>query len=242
MQYQAMKQIRTSRPRKGDVETDETVYQALMTAILEGKLEAGTKLAEAPLARAFGVSRERIRKVLHRLVAERRLEAVTNRGVRVPQPTLDDVRAIYQAHRILEAGVIHELAGRIDETLLRRLERHIGLEQKAAMERNRAESVKLSGEFHLLLTDCLGNEAVSAFLRDLLSRSSVMVSIYESSSDAICGVSEHAAIVEALQRRDPSQAQKLSALHFQHVEQRFRLKRPVGEKTDISALFSEIVL
>lgn len=237
-----MKPIIPSRPRKGDVETDEAVYQALLTAVLEGKLEAGAKLAETPLARAFGVSRERIRKVLHRLVAERRLEAVPNRGVRVPQPTLANVRAIYQAHRILEAGVICELAERIDDELINRLERHIGLEQKAAMERNRAASVKLSGEFHLLLTDSLGNEAASAFLRDLLSRSSVMVSVYENSSEAICGVGEHAAIVEALRKRDVAQAQRLSAVHFQHVEQRFRLKRSESERTDVSELFGRIAL
>lgn len=228
------------RSRKGDVETDEAVYGALLAAILEGRLEAGAKLAETPLARAFGVSRERIRKVLHRLVAERRLEAIPNRGVRVPQPTLEDVRAIYQAHRVLEAGILRELAGGIDDTLIRRLEDHVAAEQRAAMERDRAASVRLSGEFHLVLADSLGNAPASAFLRDLLSRSSVMVSIYENPLDSLCGVHEHGAIVAALKARDADEAIRLSGAHFRHIESRLRLKRSEGEKLDVAALFSPV--
>lgn len=232
--------ISPSRPRKGDVETDEAVYDAVLRAILEGKLEAGAKLAEVPLAKAFGVSRERIRKILHRLVAERRLEAVPNRGVRVPRPTLEDVCAIYEAHRVLEAGVIAELANRINDALISRLHGHVAREQQAAEARNRAESVRLSGEFHLLLTDSLGNEVTSGFLRDLLSRSSLMVSVYENPAEAICGVSEHAAILDALARRDTAEAQRLSAEHFRHVEQRLKLKRQEDGRMDVTLLFREI--
>ncbi len=211
-----------ARPRKGDTEADEAVHTALLNALLEGHFPAGAKLAEKPLAERFGVSRERIRKVLHRLVAERRLEAVTNRGVRVPQPTLDDVRMIYEAHRILEAGVICELAARLDDALIERLRVHVGREQKAAMARDRSASVRLSGEFHLILADALGNPTISAALRDLLTRSSVMISVYESPMDSICGVHEHALIVDALRRRDASEAVRLSGEHFRHIEQRLR--------------------
>src|SRR5437868_1722363 len=100
-----MAKIKTRRrPAKADVETDEEVYGAILRALMEGRLQAGIKLAETPLAKVFGVSRERVRKVLHRLAAERRLEIFPNRGVRVPRPTLEDVRAVYEAHRVLEAG------------------------------------------------------------------------------------------------------------------------------------------
>ena len=93
------------RAAKADPKTDQAVYDAIFRAILEGRLKAGTKLAEKPLAEIFAVSRERIRKVLQRLGAERRLEMIPNRGARVPRPTLDDVRSVYEAHRVLEAGV-----------------------------------------------------------------------------------------------------------------------------------------
>src|SRR5258708_38714372 len=103
-----MDEARTRRRRTGkaDPETDEVIYQAILRAIMEGRLKAGTKLVENPLARIFKVSRERIRKVLHRLGAERRLGGIPKPRARGPPPAPDDVRSGYQAHRRPWAGVL----------------------------------------------------------------------------------------------------------------------------------------
>ncbi len=58
------------KPRKGDVAADEAVYGAIRRAMHMGRLAPGTKLQEPALARVLGVSRERVRKALHRLVHE----------------------------------------------------------------------------------------------------------------------------------------------------------------------------
>jgi DNA-binding GntR family transcriptional regulator len=225
------------RIEKADPETDEAVYGAILTAILEGKLKAGTKLAENPLAEIFGVSRERIRKVLHRLGAERRLEMIPNRGARVPRPTLEDVRSVYEAHRVLEAGVLAQLIRTLDDTLLARLDAHLVAEREAAERLDRAASVKLSGAFHIHLVDALGNPDLSRFLRDLLSRSSVMVSVYEPATQSICAVDEHGAIVAALRARDVMQAIELSREHFIHVESRLRLDHQAPAVMDLATVF-----
>src|SRR4030081_966084 len=94
------------RAAKADPKADQAVYDAIFRAILEGKLKAGTKLAEQPLAEIFAVSRERIRKVLHRLGAERRLEMIPNRGAHVPRPTLEDGRSVYEAPPVFEARIV----------------------------------------------------------------------------------------------------------------------------------------
>jgi DNA-binding GntR family transcriptional regulator len=225
------------RIEKADPETDEAVYDAILNAIMEGKLKAGTKLAENPLAEIFGVSRERIRKVLHRLGAERRLEMIPNRGARVPRPTLEDVRNVYEAHRVLEAGVLAQLIRTLDDTLLARLDAHLVEEREAAERRDRASSVKLSGAFHIYLVDALGNADLSRFLRDLLSRSSVMVSVYEPATQSICAVDEHGEIVAALRARDVARAIEVSRDHFIHVESRLRLDHEAPAILDLAAVF-----
>src|SRR6266436_9336969 len=116
------------RSTKADPAADEVVYQAILRAIMEGKLKAGAKLAENRLAAIFAVSRERIRKVLHRLGVEQRLEMIPNRGARVPRPTLDDVRSVYEAHRVLEAGVLTQLVRHVDDALIERLNAHLAEE------------------------------------------------------------------------------------------------------------------
>lgn len=212
------------RASKSGPHTDQTIHAAIARAILQGQLKAGAKLPEHRLAEIFGASRERVRKVLHRLAAERRLEIVPNRGVRVPQPTIDEVKSVYEAHRVLEAGVIAQLVTILDARVLAILDAHLAAERSAAERGDRAESVRLSGAFHIHLVDALGNPELSRFLRDLLSRSSVMVSVYEPASQSICAVDEHGAIVEALRAKDAARAIDLSRHHFAHVEQRLRME------------------
>jgi DNA-binding GntR family transcriptional regulator len=232
----------TQRRRNGkaDPAADEAVYQAILRAIMEGKLKAGAKLRENQLAAIFAVSRERIRKVLHRLGAEQRLEMIPNRGARVPRPTLDDVRNVYEAHRVLEAGVLVQLIRTMDDALLALLDQHLAEERAAAERGDRAASVRLSGAFHIHLVDALGNASLSRFLRDLLSRSSVMVSVYEAATDSICAVDEHGTIVEALRARDVARAVEVSRQHFLHVQSRLQLDAAPPAGVDLNAVFAGV--
>jgi DNA-binding GntR family transcriptional regulator len=227
------------RTPKAAPELDEAVYDRLSKALMEGRFRAGTKLAEHKLASALGVSRERIRKALHRLAADRRIEIIPNRGAWVPSPEPAEIRAVYEAHRTLEAGVLLQLSKVVTEEILEDLEKHLQQERQAAQNGNRALSVRLSGQFHILLVDALGNEELSRFIRDLLSRSSIMVSLYEHSAQSVCGVDEHAAIVGALRKGDSMAAIALSLEHFEHVEHRLDLQEANKEPIDFEEIFSD---
>lgn len=235
-----MRKLSTRRravPKSGP-DLDGAIHAEISRAILEGKLAAGTKLPEHELAGLFGVSRERIRKVLHRLGAERRIEIIPNRGAFVPRPTPAAIKSVYEAHRALEAGVIAQLVPTIDDELLAILDRHVAQERAAAQANDRATSVRLSGAFHLHLVDALGNAHLSHFLRELISRSSVIVSVYEPASQSICAVEEHAGIVEALRARDAAHAMTLSREHFQHVENRLTVDGAAKPAQDLANIFS----
>jgi DNA-binding GntR family transcriptional regulator len=227
------------RPQSNGSELDDTVHAAIVKALLEGRLTPGAKLPEHRLARLFGVSRERVRKALHRLVAERRLEAIPQRGVFVPNPNAEDIRTVYQAHRVFEAGVLADLAKSAGPETFQRIEAHLVDERKAAARVDRAEQVKLSGEFHMLLVDALGNAELSRFLRELLLRSSLMVSAFEPMRLSPCGVDEHEAIASALKAGDAEAAIALSAEHFRSIEE--RLAMGIRERTDeaIEAVFGD---
>lgn len=225
---------------KGRVDLDQAIYDEISRAILHGQLQAGTKLPEHPLAELFGVSRERIRKVLHRLAAERRLEIIPNRGTFVPRPGRDDVRIIYQAHRVFEAGIIEQLVRAMDNGIMARLDAHLAAERDAARRGDRAASVRLSGAFHLMLVDALGNAELSRFSRELLSRSSVMVSLYEPAQSSLCAVDEHGAVVDALRHRDLPEALRLSREHYDHIEQRLDLEQTTVRHQDFATIFRPV--
>jgi DNA-binding GntR family transcriptional regulator len=166
---------------------------------------------------------------------------IPNRGARVPRPTLDDIRRVYEAHRVLEAGVLSLLVLRVDEVLLAQLDTHLEEERAAARRGDRAASVRLSGAFHVHLVEALGNPELSRILADLLSRSSVMVSVYEPAAQSICAVDEHGAIVAALRDRDLMRAIAVSREHFLHVEGRLRLdEAAASESEDLAAIFTPV--
>lgn len=223
---------------KGDPEADAAIHNAIEQALLQGRLPPGLRLGEHRLAAAFGVSRERIRKVLHRLAAERRLEVVPNRGVRVPRPDPAEIRAVYAARRVLEAGILLQLCRQAPRDLPARLRAHLAEERAAAEAGDRAASIRLSGAFHLLLVDALENAELSRMARDLLARSSVMMMVYAPPRQASCAVEEHAGIVAALEAGDAPRALALADHHFSHVEDRLRGEPLSPQDVDLAAIFA----
>ena len=183
------------------------------------------------MATIFDVSRERVRKVLHRLVAERRLERIPRRGTFVPNPSPEEIRTVYRAHRVFESGVLTQLIKEMNDEVISRIDAHLSEERKVASRADRAASVRLSGEFHMLLVDSLKSPELSHFLRELLARSSLMVSAFEPVRLSLCSVDEHAAIAEALKARNVERAIALSNEHFTHIED--RLAQGIVERLEL---------
>ena len=164
-------------PKKGDVAADAAVYDAIRPAMHLGRLAPGMKLQEPALARVLGVSRERVRKALHRLVHEGWLTAVPNRGTFVPSLTVEEMREIYDVRSMLEAAIVRRLSAEHSTAAAKRLKSHVA-EEKAATRRNdRGRLFALSGDFHILLAELCGNEELTKLVRALLTRSTMHFSL-----------------------------------------------------------------
>ncbi|WP_210454840.1 GntR family transcriptional regulator, partial [Pantoea ananatis] len=83
---------------------DESIFQALMTAIVEHQLLPGSKLPEEALAEVFGVSRTGIRKVLQRLAAVQMVTLTPKRGAHVACPTVEEAQQIFRTRALLEVA------------------------------------------------------------------------------------------------------------------------------------------
>lgn len=201
--------------RKGDVATDKAVYEAIRRAMHSGRLAAGTKLQEPALARVLNVSRERVRKALHRLVHEGWLEAVPNRGTFVPTLTIRQMREIYDIRMMLEAAVVRRLSVDHGARVGRRLKAHINAERQAVRNDDRGRLFGLSGDFHVLLAELCGNEQLTELLRRLLARSTMHFSLAAPQRFHNCaGPHDHADIVKAILDGDAEKAAKLMLDHL----------------------------
>lgn len=199
---------------------EQEIYDVLSKVLLAGRLSPGAKLREHKLASVFGVTRERIRKVLHRLGHERLISLVPNRGAFVMAPSFDKARTIYEARRIAEAGIVVRLAESITELQLRKLRAHLASEKRAARSNNRAESIRLSGAFHLILAELTKNDFILRQMQELISHTSMLVAYFEPQSASVCGCEEHGTIVDALSQRNAVAAARSMMSHLSMIETR----------------------
>lgn len=213
----------------GDIES--RVHAAISHALLEGRLRPGMALRERKLAEIFQCTRGTVRKVLLRLGNEGKLELVLNRGAFVPQPSAEDIRAVYEARSAIEAGML-VLLGRNPERIdMEGLRRHVQAEDAAWAAEAREESVRLAGEFHLQLLDMLGNAELRLVLEQLISRTRLFVALYEPRSATHCAPDEHRLITEALARGDIQGATQAMLDHLEEVQA--RVLRSIGPGQDI---------
>lgn len=218
---------------------EQAIHQVISSALLSARLPPGAPLRENALAEVFGVSRERIRKVLLRLGTERLLELIPNRGAFVAAPTLEQAREIYEARRVLEGGVVGHLAHLLDAAAADELQAHLRKEQAAAEAGERAESIRLSGEFHQLLARATGSAFIEQTLQQLVSRTAMLVALFEPAQSARCACEEHQEIFSALLRGDAPGAMKCMHRHLALIETRLRPVRSVATADPVELLAAD---
>jgi DNA-binding GntR family transcriptional regulator len=206
---------RRSSKTKGNVAADEAVYGAIRRAMHQGRLAPGTKLQEPALARVLKVSRERVRKALHRLVHEGWLTSVPNRGTFVPSLTVEEMREIYDVRSMLEAAIVRRLSEGHTAPAAKRLKAHIAEEKAALKVDDRGRAFALSGEFHILLAELCGNDELTKLLRGLLTRSTMHFSLAAPQQLHNCaGPHDHGDIAEAILTGRADKAARLMLTHL----------------------------
>lgn len=206
-------------PAEDGTGVEDGIYDKLLTAIFEHRLPPGTKLGEDRLAGIFGVSRARIRSVLPRLAHEGVVRLEPNRGAFVARPSVVEARDVFEARRILEPAIAQRLAqDRSRRADLQPLREHVRAEARARADGDTRAVVRLSGEFHILLAERLGNEMLAKTMRELASLTCLIIALYDKPSVPSCLGGEHGHIVEALAAGDGNRAAQLMLEHLDHVE------------------------
>jgi DNA-binding GntR family transcriptional regulator len=214
------------------------MYRGLRRAIIERALRPGDKLPEDVIGERFGVSRTIVRSVLGRLNSEGLVDLVPNRGAAVAQPTLEEAYDIFEVRRTLECEAVRRLVRRkITKAEIALLREHVAREE-AVRAQNAAESIRLAGEFHILLANIEGNAVSARYINELVSRCSLILALYGRPHSSDCAVNEHLEIVAALQRGDCDKALAVMDHHLGAVTERALLTSS-GVPHDIRAILHE---
>jgi DNA-binding GntR family transcriptional regulator len=212
------------------------VYERIWSAIMDHSLPPETRLVEERLCEIFGLGRTRLRQVLQRLAHERVVTLMPNRGAIVSRPSIREAREVFGARRVLEAGIVQAFLDNATRADLKRVQEHVARERAAWVANDRRAMLKLSGEFHLVMAEVAGNSILIELLRDLISRSSLIIAVYQVPGTPPCPPNEHQDLVSALEQRDP-QAVDLMLKHLDHLLADLRLEDSGARAIDLKSVF-----
>lgn len=221
----------------GDASAAESIYLGLLTAIMEHRLLAGTKLVEERLCEVTGASRARIRQVFARLAHEKLVTLIPNRGAFVSSPTVEEAREVFQARRFVEPQLAAVLARKATPARVRAMERHVREEDRARERGDRAAVIRLSGKFHIMLAEMAGNAILEKLIREMVSLTCLIITLYDRPGAPACPEHEHRDLIAAIAAGDAERASATMAQHLEHIENSLDLTVRESAAPDFRSIF-----
>jgi DNA-binding GntR family transcriptional regulator len=196
----------------------EAVTRQVRAAILDGRLEPGTRIRQEEIARRLGTSRIPVREALRQLEMEGLVTLVPHRGASVAVLDFAEYTELYRMREAVEPMAIAESAPRMTDDRLERLHEYARLIEESADDPSRW--LDYDRRFHLesyaaapmprvlKLIERFWNQTQQyrrAYFYTIRARRLQIVSL------------EHDLILNALERRDGADAEALQRSHIRRT-------------------------
>jgi DNA-binding GntR family transcriptional regulator len=193
----------------------EEVAELLRQRIFRRELEPGSWIDEVKLAQEYGISRTPLREALKVLAAEGLVTMKVRRGAYVTEVSERDLADVYHLLALLESDAAAVVADRATDAQIKELQK-LHRELEGAVK-DREKFFALNERFHMRLLEMADNRWRDQMVADLrkvmkLNRHNSLLKsgrIQES-------LAEHAALMEALARRDREAARARMQEHFRN--------------------------
>ncbi|MFD2178185.1 GntR family transcriptional regulator [Veronia pacifica] len=219
----------------------DDIYTAILQAIFERKLAPGVRLKEEELCEVFDTGRATIRTVLQKLAMNKLVNIVPNSGAFIAEPSKEEAKEVFEARRLIERTITQELATDFDQEKERVLTRHVNKEKAAERKGQTHLSIRLSGEFHLLLGELSGKKVLTDILREIIFRTSLIITLYRkrSQSQRTLGLQcHHEQLIQLMKSGESEKAIKMMDDHLLEIESQLELENIDEEDVDLKSIFS----
>jgi DNA-binding GntR family transcriptional regulator len=211
--------LMTSITRLPEVQSlREQIERTLATRIVTGELAPGTVVTAPSLAADFGVSATPVREAMLNLTRRGFLTTIRNRGFRVTEVSLDELRELGAVRVLLEAPPMRDLAGHLSATVVQRM-RALADEIVAAAREGRFEDyLAADTDFHLGLLEQTENRHLVAVVRELRQQTRLVGLTGLADSDELGDSAlEHTQLIDLLEAGRGLDAEELMRRHISHV-------------------------
>jgi DNA-binding GntR family transcriptional regulator len=212
-----------------NVTLSQRVRDHLRDEILSNQLAPGTHLQEEEIAAQLGISRAPVREALRLLAAEDLVTITPRRGAIVKALSPQEFLDAYQVREALEVLAMRLAIPRLSEAELQALRDLHGEMMLSAARSDVDRFFEANTAFHTALVEASGNARLRELYRLLMNQ----LQRYRMRSMSLRGgiersLAEHAAILEAVTRRDAEAAGRLLGEHIR-MPQRILESSPDGE-------------
>ncbi|MDE0303902.1 MAG: GntR family transcriptional regulator [Albidovulum sp.] len=215
---------------------EKFIVERIYNAVMEHRLAPATKLSEHTLCATFGVGRMRVQRALLLLSDQGIIDLEKNRGAFVVSPGPTEASEVFEARALLEPAIARHVASDIGSKNLEMLKRHISLESEARGSNSGADLIRLSGEFHWKLAQASGNRILSRVVRELVTKSSLIVGLYGASKQKVCPKDEHLEILSAIERCEANASEALMIEHLNRIREGLDFSAPQPQDGDLAEI------
>ena len=192
----------------------------LRDEILRGDLRPGDRIRQEEVAERFGASRLPVREALRILEAEGLTEHETHKGARVPRLSQHEVQVIYQMRERLEPLALVESIAALTADDVARIEEVQHLIEAEGDGIDVARFLELDRDFHMATYSACSIDPLMSNVRRLWNSTQH----YRRAFIALSGPgrmwvvnAEHRLILDAVERRDPVDAERYLSGHIRRT-------------------------
>jgi DNA-binding GntR family transcriptional regulator len=213
-------------PVKAKTNLRALAYRSFMQNLLARKIRPGQFLSQRELVAITGVPLAAVRELIPRLEAEKLIETVPQRGLRVAGVDLKLIREVHQLWSLITRAAAASFIETASDDLLAELERahqamllRIGRPADDALA---ADARELELAFHRHLVGALDNDIIADLTR--VNRIKLdMIGLTRAAADgsgSAAAIEERLQIIQALKRRDVALALRAVDRHLDGALQR----------------------
>ncbi len=179
-------------------------------------MEPGAWIDEMKLSAEYGISRTPLREAIKVLAAEGLVTMKMRRGAYVTEVNEKDLRDVFHLMAVLEADAAGAVARTATDKQLQELEElHQQLEKSVKDRKDYIKFLSINEAFHIRLLQIADNKWREQMVADLrkvmkLNRAQSLLKTGRIEQSLV----EHAAIMSALNKRNPSSAQAAMCAHI----------------------------
>jgi len=211
---------------------DQKAYLIVKEMINDRRLAPGQKISQEKLAAELGISRTPLISALKYLEKEKLVEAKPRRGFFVRTFDRGEMISIFELREVLEGLAARRAAMTVTDGQIERLRQYFSAFSAQAPITDYHDYCREDRQFHNYVTQIASRE----FLESILSTYNIISFSYQRVGSAGLvrtpdeTLDEHLAIIDAICRRDPEEAETMMRRHFQRSIT--HLNKGNGQKPD----------